>query len=102
MVTTDLSVIPNEKVRQAVLDVFAEKLNSTDFTIKIENGASSGDNFIGIVYRVVATRNKSDKNDNGVNEKSCFLKVAPLSEARRERFFSRLSFLREILVYNEV
>lgn len=56
----------------------------------------SGDNFIGIVYRVIY--NKADEKKTS----KLFLKIAPESEVHRRMVRARPCFLREMYVYNEV
>lgn len=81
-------------IRDGLDQVLRKLLGSDDIDVKIESGSNKGDNFIGIVYRVSGTANGSTIN--------VILKVAPRTEARREAFSSRVLFLREIKMYDEV
>lgn len=56
----------------------------------------SGDNFIGIVYRILFSTADGKRSSN------LFLKIAPEKEEHRKMVLARSSFVREIYVYNEV
>lgn len=98
MATIDL---PTQSSQEAVKTVIESELKTEKFKTNITYGSELGDNFIGVIYRVTATKtlDKDSKNDEGV---SVILKVPPENAARREQFFARPCFVREILVYNEV
>lgn len=66
--------------------------------ITIESGSKNGDNFIGIVYRATGAATS----ENGVEKLTIILKVAPTNKMRREKFFTRPAFEREIFVFNKV
>lgn len=106
IVTMDASVlskIPSELIRNGLRKVFSEKLQTENVKIGVESGSKNGDNFIGIVYRVTGEVIQSaDERTDAANNLKLILKVAPQSLSRRERFFSRPCFLREIFIYNEV
>lgn len=110
MVDSGLSKLPSDVIRRGLNELFSEKLQTNNFKICVESGSKSGDNFIGVVYRVIGEkilRDDADESEVKVNGASAnqlklILKVAPQSLSRRERFFSRPCFLREIFIYNEV
>lgn len=107
MVDSGLSELPSDVIRNGLNDVFLEKLQTENFKVRVESGSKSGDNFIGVVYRVTGEkilRDDADESEKGAstNKLRLILKVAPQSLSRRERFFSRPCFLREIFIYNEV
>lgn len=100
MVGSDLSELPSEVIRLAVRETVEKILGSKNYTISVISASQSGDNnFIGIVYRVLF--NKID-DPNGTNPSKLILKVAPQHIPRREQFFSRPCFLREIYMYEKV
>lgn len=103
----ELSKLPSDLIRNGLIELFSEKLQTKKFDLRIESGSKSGDNFIGIVYRVIGEVIANDvvngsQNGTDANKLKLILKVAPQSLSRRERFFSRPCFLREIFIYNEV
>lgn len=92
------SDICSELARSALYEFIESELNSKDFEVNVESAAQSGTtNFIGIVSRI----NFNGRDDTRGN-RSMILKTAPQNTARREQFHSRLSFVREIFMYNEV
>lgn len=102
MVESNLSEISSEVIRDAVIETVENKLKSKKCKIHVSSASQSGENnFIGIVYRV--TFSEEDGIENGKTPVSkLILKVAPSNLARRQQFFSRPCFLREIYLYNEV
>lgn len=107
MVDSGLSQLPSDVIRSGLNELFSERLQTENFKVCIESGSKNGDNFIGVVYRVIGEKIPSDdanKSGKGAGAKKLkiILKVAPQSLSRRERFFSRPCFLREIFIYNEV
>lgn len=84
------------EIKRELFEFFQRNLGTENVKIEIENGCSPGDNFIGLVYRVVGTGN------DGRDVQRIFLKIAPSNATRRQRFRVRASFLREMFVYNEV
>lgn len=103
MVESNLTEISNEVVRTAVHDTAVKHLKTDKVKINVEAASKVGDNFIGVVYRVSSSKFElkgvSDKNKN---DSKMIVKVAPQNAARRERFYSRPCFLREIYLYDEV
>lgn len=102
MVTLELSDIPSEVIRTTLCEAIAAKLKSKKYKIAVSSASKAGENnFIGIIYRV--SFNKEDDGENGKTSISkLILKVAPLNLARREQFFARPAFLREIFTYEKV
>lgn len=96
-----LSVLPSDVIRNGLQNVFADKLQSENVKITIESGSKNGDNFIGVVYRAIGEVTGAD-GEAQPQKMKLILKVAPQSVPRRERFFSRPCFLREMFIYNEV
>lgn len=108
MVQNDLSIISSDVIKIKLEEFFVKRFKCDDVKITVESGSKHGDNFIGIVYRVTGERNKQCNSLSNVNQDnepgklSIILKVAPANKMRREKFFSRVCFLREIFVYDEV
>lgn len=102
MSDSDLSEISSEVIRAALREKVEKKLKSKKYKIKITSASQAGaNNFMGTVHRV--TFNKESENENEkVPVHKIILKVAPTHLARREQFFSRPSFLREIFMYEKV
>lgn len=90
--------IEGESVRVCVQSVVEKMLNTKNVKIHVEPGSKKGDNFIGIVYRILYGKST----DHEKECKSFILKVAPLNEIRREQSCTRNFFLREIYMYSEV
>lgn len=104
---SDLSAIQSDIIKEKVKEFYSGHLKSSEVQISVESGSKHGDNFIGIVYRVSGEANRisnGEKASNDGDNKSfkIILKVAPTNTMRREKFSSRLLFLREIFLYNEV
>lgn len=95
--------LPKQSSQEAVKNVIESELKTEKFKTNITYGSKLGDNYIGVIYRVTATKTvgNDSKNDKG-SSVSVILKVPPENAARREQFFARPCFLRETLVYNEV
>lgn len=93
-----LSILSSEIVKQKVEQFFVENLKCRNVEISVENGSNHGDNFIGIVYRVTGESNECANQQ----KLTIYLKVAPTNKSRREKFFSRPAFVREIYVFTEV
>lgn len=100
MVELDLSEIPGDVIRTALCETIENKLKSKKYKMNISSASTAGENnFVGVVYRVAF--NKEDENNKNAIWK-LILKVAPQNSARRSQFMSRICFLREIYMYNEV
>lgn len=95
--TSDLSELSSEAFRSILMEFIEQRLHTKDFRVNINSAAKKGDNFIGVVQRISYNKNSS-------NVKSFLIfKTAPINNvARREQFFLRKFFLREIHAYNEV
>lgn len=94
--TADLSELSSKAFRLLLNDFIEQRLQTKDFEVNINSATKKGDNFIGVVQRVSYKKNSS-------NVRSFLIfKTAPTNEARRQQFFSRKFFLREIHAYNEV
>lgn len=97
MAELDLSEIPNDVMRKALRETIEEKLKSKNYTVAISSASKAGENnFVGVIYRV----SFSKVGEEGQNK--LIFKVAPQNEVRRSQFVSRICFLREIYMYNEV
>lgn len=92
----DLSEIACDSIRSILLETIAQHLGTKNCRIKLDAASKQGDNFIGIVQRVTYNTVEED------TYRMLILKTAPTNPARRQRFFSRPCFLREIYLYNEV
>lgn len=88
----------SDLIRNDLRQVLVKELGSEKIDWKVEAGSAKGDNFIGIVYRVVGKLTEND----AVTSISVILKIAPTSKARREAIAMREVFLREIKIYEEV
>lgn len=101
MVGFDMPEISSNLIRMAVLETVENQLESKNIKINISSASQAGDNnFVGVVYRISFSKDDSENGKNPISK--LILKVAPESLARREQFFSRPCFLREIYLYNEV
>lgn len=97
MADSDLSEISTDVIRTALRETIEKKLKSKDYKISLSSASKAGEsNFVGIVHRVSFHKNGEDK------QEKLILKAAPHTEARREQFNSRVLFLQEIYMYNEV
>lgn len=102
MVTLELSDIPSEVIRTTLCETIEAKLKSKKYKIVISSASKAGENnFIGIIYRVSFNKDDDVENGNAPISK-LILKVAPLNLARREHFFARPTFVREIFTYEKV
>ncbi|XP_055296755.1 uncharacterized protein LOC129565669 [Sitodiplosis mosellana] len=91
-----LMEVLSDAIREALFEVIEDLLKTENFKVNIEPGSKKGDNFIGIVYRIIfstADKKRSSK---------LFLKIAPENEEHREKVLAHRFFLREIYVHNEV
>lgn len=98
--------LPTESSRLHLNEVIKSILNEENFDLKISMGSSVGDNYNGVVYRVVATINEHQNSTNDIDcvkkRLSLIVKLPPRNAARREQFFARPSFIKEIWIYDEV
>lgn len=103
MVESDLTEISSESVRSALIKTIENQLKTSDFEYKLNSAAKGGDNFIGIVQRVTYNKKaENGQNDGEIDRSKLILKTAPTNVARRKAFSSRIAFVREIYLYNDV
>lgn len=95
---SDCAVLSNELIRTGLDETVEAYLQTTKYDVEIEPASKKGDNFMGIVYRAIC---RKSPNDNAANL-NVIVKTAPQVEQRREAFFSRQCFLREIYIFDEV
>lgn len=96
--------LPTESSRIHLNEVVKSVLATDNFNLKISMGSSIGDNYLGVVYRAVATTNDNQDGTTDANKAdlSIIVKLPPQNAARREQFFAGASFAKEIWVYDEV
>lgn len=100
MTGSHCGVLLNELIETGLNETVEAYLQTTKYDVEIELASKKGDNFLGIVYRAIC-RNKSPTNKNAT-ELKVIIKTAPQLEQRRQAFFSRPCFLREIFLFDEV
>lgn len=89
-----------ESTKKMLRDLFEKQFGTTDLTFTIEIGSNAGDNYFGVVYRILVKRNGNETSpENVVN---LILKVPPQNLMRRKQFLSKQNFQRESMVYSEV
>lgn len=89
--------IASDLIKSVLTEYLESRLGTSDFEMKIDPGSRKGENFIGVIYRITYWRKFQP------NVKSqLIVKVSPQNQARREQFFSRPSFLREMYLYGKV
>lgn len=93
----NLSTISSDAVKMVLIETIENILKTKNFKIKLNPASKRGDNFIGVVHQVQYT----EKNDES-QKSSMILKIAPTNLARREHFFVKPYFLREIYIYDTV
>lgn len=98
MTGMQIEEIPNDLIKLDVRKVVEKLLDTKSVKIWIEPGSKKGDNFIGIVYRILYGRANEEKDENS----SFILKIAPQNLTRRKKFGLREFFTREIFMYSEV
>ena len=102
MSNSDLSAITSEVIRSSLRETVEKKLKSKKYKISVSSASQAGaNNFMGTVYRVSFNKEDGDESERNTIHK-LIVKVAPVHLARREQFFSRPSFLREIYMYEKV
>ncbi|KAJ6638157.1 hypothetical protein Bhyg_10890 [Pseudolycoriella hygida] len=95
--------LPTESSRTHLNEIITSILDTNDFNLNISMGSSVGDNYIGVVYRVKATKNdRNDSKDGKSGNLSVIVKLPPQNAARREQFFVGPCFVREIWIYDEL
>ncbi|XP_055614000.1 uncharacterized protein LOC129760375 [Uranotaenia lowii] len=90
------SKLPVAATQSLLEKIVHEQLESDDVAITLSAGSNKGDNYIGIVFRARAECRKSGK------VLHIIAKLPPITEARRNQFFARPSFEREISFYTEI
>lgn len=92
-----ITQLPNEVYEAALKEIIENNFEDDEYEVEYSAGSSKGDNYIGVVYRIVV---KSKKNE----EKQLHLiaKLPPQDSARREQFFARPCFLRESEFYEDI
>lgn len=78
------------------MEVVENLLGTPNFHVSLAPGSKKGDNFGGIVYRIMFNRIDEKK------KRSLFLKIAPSDDVHRVKLFARAIFIAEMFVYNEV
>lgn len=110
MVTSDLNEIQSEIIQAALNETVQKQVNTSKYSIHVSSASESGaNNFLGIVYRVefrpeneTGNDTKNDSENDKNSPSKLILKVAPTNEARRAQFPTRVSFLRENYMYDNV
>lgn len=93
------SEVPSETIRAALHKTVENHLNFRKYEVEVKFASKAGENnFVGVVYRVSLS---GEENGNKRIHK-LILKVAPQNIARREKWYARSAFLREIYMYNKV
>lgn len=75
---------------QVILDRIVSENGFENYTIDIKQGSQIGDGFLSELSSIRITEKDGDKN------LALMCKIAPLSEARRKEFFSKVVFDREV------
>lgn len=88
--------LPVASSQELLEQLVRSELNSDDVTIALAAGSNKGDNYIGVVFRAKAECRRTGKKLNVI------VKLPPQNEARRNQFFARPSFEREISFYTEI
>lgn len=103
MTESNLSEIPNEVIRKALCETIEKKLKSKKNKIIVSSASTAGEsNFVGIVYRVLFSKENEAAEKYENKDYKLILKLAPQNEARRLYFQSRGLFLQEIYMYDKV
>jgi hypothetical protein len=71
------------------------KVSIKDCDMSIIPGSAKGDNYMGVVYRIAITSKRGDK-------LNLIVKLPPQNQVRREQFFVKDCFLREIEFYHDI
>ncbi|XP_058451237.1 uncharacterized protein LOC131430350 isoform X2 [Malaya genurostris] len=89
-------LLPVAASQRLLLELIRAELKTDDHTLEITAGSQKGDNYSCLIYRAQATCRRSGKQVNII------AKLPPQNEARRNQFFVRPCFEREISVYEEI
>lgn len=89
--------LPNQQYQTALNEIIKNNFESPieDLKVEIAAGSAKGDNYSGILYRISVDDSKG-------KQLKVIVKIPPTSPARREQFFSRPTFIRESLFYNDI
>ncbi|XP_063703520.1 uncharacterized protein LOC134833210 [Culicoides brevitarsis] len=90
--------LPTEQAQMALNKILKETFRLKEYSLQITPGSSKGDNYIGIIYRVLVKRSVPSLD----KELRLIVKMPPMHPQRREQFFARPCFLREITAYEEL
>lgn len=102
MAAAALSVISSEAVRETVIQTIDHLVQSKKFAIDVSSASKAGENnFIGIIHRIKIRELDDDGNENGPTT-HLIVKDAPQQTLRRQQFFVRPAFQREIFTYETV
>lgn len=93
-----LQKLPNDAVRSTLLDLIHNNIPTKNYVIQIEQGSSKGDNYIGIVHKLIISYEDEKHKPKKFN---IFVKVPPDNIQRRNQFFARPCFLREAFMYDK-
>lgn len=88
--------LPVASSQELLEQLVRTELNSDDVAIELTAGSNKGDNYIGVVFRAHAECRRTGRKLNVI------VKLPPQNEARRNQFFARPSFEREISFYTEI
>lgn len=98
----------DSNIKDVLMEVIEDLLGTPNFHVGLQPGSKKGENFVGVVYRIVFSRKDADgmRKPNGQQHKkqdsNLFLKISPTNEHHRKQMSARACFLCEIYVYNEV
>lgn len=102
MFESELSDISSELVRSVLCKTIENKIHSENYKIHVNSASQAGvNNFVGLVYRVYYEEEDEYDNERSLSS-SMILKVAPSNAARRAQSPPRMSFLKEIYMYDVV
>lgn len=88
--------LPAEIYKKTLNQVIEETFGFKDYSMTIGPGSFLGDNYMGVIYRVIVVDNETQKT------RSIIVKVPPLNHARRKEFKARFCFIREVVVYEDI
>lgn len=91
--------LPNDIYETALNEIIKNNCNLSNQQCEIfcSAGSAKGDNYIGVVYRISV----KSKEDN-LEKLNLIIKLPPQNAARREQFFARPCFVREIDFYDNL
>lgn len=94
--------LPTEQSKIVLKEIIENELGTKDYDFTISKGSNVGDNYIGVIYRVLATRKNNNNKSDDADKIYIIIKLPPNNHARREQFFARPCFIREAWIYDEV